>query len=376
MTMTPTTDGDAVGPVTSASDVTGPPDDSDRTRTLLLVVGSGRSGTSVLAGLLSRLRFHVPQPEVVPDVTNPRGFGEPQWVVEFHTRVLRSAKVQVTDARPGAWALAGRRSYEQRDRDTLRKWLSHEFSQADNVLIKDPRLLWFVPLWRTVGEDLGAKVRFVTMLRHPAEVVKSKETWYDAMSNPANRLAGWVNTMLYTERSTRDDKRSYVLFEDLLEDWTLSVARAGKELDLDVLNKARTQEMRDASEVIDRKLHRSKASLKDIPAPDELRNFAQRVWDELVLLADQHTNDVTAVQRRLDEIREDYIEYYEQIEAVAYSSILAAHRYGLRRALRRTQEQDAALMMRAVRKIPPSWRDMIPLSVRRRILRTVRSIIN
>ena len=82
------------------------------------------------------------------------------------------------------------------------------------------------------------------------------------------------------------------------------------------------------------------------------------------------------LERRLDEIREDYIEYYEQIEAVGYSSILAAHRYGLRRALRRTQEQDAALMMRAVRKIPPSWRDMIPLSVRRRILRTVRSIIN
>jgi hypothetical protein len=64
------------------------------------------------------------------------------------------------------------------------------------------------------------------------------------------------------------------------------------------------------------------------------------------------------------------------VEAVAYSSIMAAHRYGLRRAMRRTQEQDAATMMRLIRKIPASWRDVIPLRVRRKILGAVRSLVN
>lgn len=374
MTIAPTTDGDAVGSVTTGQASAGI-DDEQAKRTLLLVVGSGRSGTSVFAGLLSRLRFHIPQPEVVPDETNPRGFGEPQWVVEFHTRMLRQAKVQVTDARPAAWALAGKASYAQKDRDTLRKWLAGEFSKSDNVLVKDPRLLWFVPLWRACGQDLGAKVRFVTMLREPAEVVKSKETWYDQMSNPANRLAGWVNTMLYTERATRDDKRAYVLFGDLLADWTKSVSQAGDVLDLDVLHTCTTKEMREADALIEPKLVRSKASLDDLPVPADLRTFADRVWAELLVLADPE-GDVAAAQGRLDQIREDYIEYYDLIESVAYSSILAAHRYGVRRAMRRTQEQDAALLMKVVRKVPQSWRDVIPLKVRRKILGTVRSLIN
>src|SRR5262245_1295555 len=54
-------------------------------RRLMLVVGSGRSGTSLFTGVMQRLGFYVPEPEVVADETNPTGFGEPQWVVDLHT---------------------------------------------------------------------------------------------------------------------------------------------------------------------------------------------------------------------------------------------------------------------------------------------------
>ena len=50
-------------------------------RRLVLVVGVGRSGTSLLTGILAQLGFHVPQPEVQADDTNPRGFSEPRWAV-------------------------------------------------------------------------------------------------------------------------------------------------------------------------------------------------------------------------------------------------------------------------------------------------------
>ena len=69
-------------------------------RSLVLVAGSGRSGTSLFTGILQRLGFLVPQPEVPADETNPRGFAESQWVVDFHTKLLREARVQVADARP------------------------------------------------------------------------------------------------------------------------------------------------------------------------------------------------------------------------------------------------------------------------------------
>ena len=41
-----------------------------------------------MSGTLQTLGVHVPQPEVSPDDTNPKGFGEPQWAVDFHDRYL------------------------------------------------------------------------------------------------------------------------------------------------------------------------------------------------------------------------------------------------------------------------------------------------
>ena len=72
---------------------------------LVLVAGVGRSGTSLFTTLLSTAGFHVPQPEVTADPTNPKGFGEPAWVVDFHGRLLRSRRVSVWDSRPAAWEL-------------------------------------------------------------------------------------------------------------------------------------------------------------------------------------------------------------------------------------------------------------------------------
>ena len=62
----------------------------------MLLIGVGRSGTSAFTGILRELGFRVPQPEVEPDEANPRGFGEPRWVVDWHTRLLKKVRAQGT----------------------------------------------------------------------------------------------------------------------------------------------------------------------------------------------------------------------------------------------------------------------------------------
>src|SRR4051794_18615495 len=172
-------------------------------RKLVLVVGVGRSGTSLLTGILGQVGFHVPQPEVEADDTNPRGFSEPRWVVDFHTRLLTERRVTVNDARPAAWESTATAAGDEAARAELREWLAGQLAEAPSVVVKDPRPGWFLPLWTAVAAELGVEMPFVTMLRHPAEVLASATKSYGTWQTPGSRAAAWVNVTLETERATR-----------------------------------------------------------------------------------------------------------------------------------------------------------------------------
>jgi hypothetical protein len=321
-------------------------------RTLVLVVGSGRSGTSLFTGIMQRLGFHVPQPEVSADPTNPRGFAEPKWAVDFHNALLGRAGVQVADARPSAWAETARVAIDEDARRKLREWLAGEFAKDDHVIIKDPRLSWFLPLWRQAAIDVGASPRFVTVLRHPAAVIESKQRSYGSWQGDVERTAGWVNQVLFTERATREGPRAFVRYQDLLDDWTGVTAHVGDALDLAVVRDAPAATIVQIHEFVDRSLSRSRSSWEDFEIPEGLRTLADEVWGLVSGLADREAE--ADVLDRLEAARLAYIELYEDAEAIAQSSITAASRGSSERstavrALRRVPK-------RYKRKIPRSWR--------------------
>ena len=293
---------------------------------LILVAGSGRSGTSLFSGILKALGCHVPQPEVEADNTNPRGFGEPQWVVDFHTRLLGKAKVQTADARPAAWSEAATVSLDRSVEKELQAWLAREFDLSDYVVIKDPRILWFLPLWNTVGNHLDVGVRYATVLRHPSEVIKSKIAYYGDQFNPSNRTAGWINTMLYTERATRSGMRSFVKYEDLLNDWTVEIAKVGTTLDLPMLDQVPASHIREASLLVDPSLRRSVTDWETLGVHKPVADLAEETWEVLDRLATKEDVSDPSILQELDDLRERYADFYDLVEATAYSSVLAARR--------------------------------------------------
>jgi hypothetical protein len=326
---------------------------SSKGRTLVLVVGSGRSGTSLFTGIMQRLGFHVPQPEVSADSTNPRGFAEPKWVVDFHTALLNRASVQVADARPSAWAETARVAIDEDVRRKLREWLAGEFAKSDHVVIKDPRLSWFLPLWRQCAEDVGASPNFVTVLRHPAAVIDSKQRSYGSWQGDVERTAGWVNQVLFTERATRHGPRAFIRYQDLLDDWTGVTAHVGDVLDLAVVRDAPAASIVQIHEFVDRSLSRSRSNWEEFEIPAGLRALADGVWELVSGLAD-HDADEEKVIEPLEAARLAYIELYEDAEAIAQSSITAAARGS-------TIRSPAIQALRKVptrykRKIPRSWR--------------------
>ncbi len=327
-------------------------------RTLVLVAGSGRSGTSLFTGLLQRLGFTVPAPEVPADATNPRGFAESQWVVDFHTRLLVRARVQVSDARPGAWAQTARLALDPEVRDELRLWLRAQLAASPDVIVKDPRLAWFLPLWRRCAEDLEVAPRVVTMLRHPAAVVESKQRSYGAAQGDVARVAGWLNLTLFTERASRDLPRAFVHYEALLDDWPGTVAAVGETLDLDVVRHAPAPAMRAAHELLDRGLSRSRPAWGEVRMPPSLLALADEVWD--ALCAEPRAAE------RCDALRAAYVELYADAEAIAQSSLVAAGR-----APKPVQVRTAAPGVRSARRVPVCYRPSVPLAWRLRIARAL-----
>jgi hypothetical protein len=315
---------------------------ADARRKVVIVAGSGRSGTSLMAGILKSLGLHVPQPEVDANTSNPMGFGEPQWVVDFHETLLKRVIVGTADGRPSAWFDAGAAGTREHNRTELTAWLSEQFEVSESLVIKDPRVSWFLGLWRVAAVRCGASTSTITMLRPPAEVVGSKNAYYGGRQGDISRLAGWVNVMLCTERATRGSARAFVRYHDLLDDWTKTVVRLGEELDLSEIADAGTGKMQEVHGLVDPALRRVRISMDDLSVPDGLRRVAEDTWDQLNLLAEPD-GDNTDVHAALDELRRAYGALYADAEAFAHSSVEAGGPAFLRATrLARAAEAEAA----------------------------------
>ena len=335
-------------------------------RRVVFVVGSGRSGTSTMSGTLQTLGLHVPQPEVVADSTNPKGFGEPQWVVDLHQELLGRSGVQVSDARPRAWLEAGKLSADHAVRERASEWLESQFVDGiDELVIKDPRAAWFMGLWRACAERCDATPSYVTMLRPVTEVIGSKKKYYDQRQGDVTRTAAWINMMLHTERATRGEARRFVRYADLLADWTQPVFALGEAFDLTAVKTAMANDIAQVHKFIDPSLRRVTLTWDDVEVPASLRDLAEETWRTLDGLADEG-GDTGAAQAHSDQLRAAYDEMYADAEAFAHSTTLAARRAG---SLATRRELEGAPAdpgpNRGVDRLPHAVRALVPAGARR-----------
>jgi hypothetical protein len=384
---------------------------SSSTRRLLIVFGIGRSGSSLFAGIFARLGFHVPQPEVRADGTNPRGFSEPRWVVDFHERLMRKRRVRRFDSRPDAWNFTAAAAADEQALGDLRDWLAVQFVGVENVVVKDPRVDWFLPLWLRCADELGAQASFATMLRHPAEVVRSARDSYGTWQADASRAASWLNATLHTEHATRGARRAYVRYDALLEDWPREIARVAELLDLDWLREVERSTHPQVDELVDPTLRRAKVDWDGIDVPPALQALLEDTWGQVTRLAEPQ-GDGEAARTSLDELRASYDRLYADAEAIAQSSVLAAKprrqagaradtgtgTSGLPRAMKRVAARGlrlvprehrerarhaasgawlgagglASLPLRIALLVPPRYRERVPLPLARVALRKIR----
>jgi hypothetical protein len=269
-------------------------------RRLVLVLGPGRSGTSALSGALAHSGFSVPDP-IAPEDSNPVGFYEPQWVMDFHLALLKKADVRPLDSDPDAADVVAPLLKDAEVRRRLHEWLAAQLAEHERLVIKDPRLVWFLDLWVEIAGDLGQEPGFVMMLRHPSEVSSSRSEYYH--SREITATAGWINVALLAEHITRGSSRALVGYPDLTADWRAVLTDLQQRLGLR-LDPAPDQEPHPVDGFIDPTLRRRESGWGDTSVPEGLRALGDSTFRALADLAVDPTS--LDSMGRLDVCRDAY----------------------------------------------------------------------
>lgn len=202
------------------------------TKTCILVLGMHRSGTSAFTRLLNLAGAASPKSLMEGKPDNERGFWESEAICDVNEAFLARCGSRWDDWRaldlercpPAVVA-----EFENRIADTIRV----EFGDAETIVIKDPRVSRFVPLYVRTLERMGYRVVFLHALRHPRAVAASLGKRNNMAPMQACLL--WMRHQLDAESATRGLQRGFFSYEALVQDWRPSVERFAAALSLPFL---------------------------------------------------------------------------------------------------------------------------------------------
>lgn len=190
--------------------------DTPHRRICVLVLGMHRSGTSALTRVLSLLGAELPKTLIGSGKGNDTGHWEPARLVALHDQTLKEIGSRWDDWRAiDLGALAEHRRHQLREE--IGSLMLEEYGTAPLLVVKDPRICRFAPLYIDVLADLGIEPRFVLPLRNPLAVMASLGE-RDNMT-PGFAALLWLRHVLDAEAATRSLPRAIVSYEALLADW-------------------------------------------------------------------------------------------------------------------------------------------------------------
>lgn len=191
------------------------------TRTVAIVLGA-RSGTSALAGTLGTLGCTLPKHLMGACSSNEKGHFEPADIAALHDRLLAEADSSWDDWRefPQSWYSSPAYPVYL---DRLHAAFLDDYGDFTLAVLKEPRMCRLLPLWWRLLARVGAQVAPVFIYRDPTEVAQSLAA-RDA-STLLHGLLYWLRNQLDSEFATRGLPRSFVLFDELLDDWRTVMRR-------------------------------------------------------------------------------------------------------------------------------------------------------
>lgn len=175
---------------------------------IILIVGSGRSGTSMLTEILSKAGCYLGEELIEANQFNERGYFENRRFVKFHRDVLarlNRAEVPGSATPPSSDWEKVQMPFLAALESLLKDFVGETSSEI--LAIKDPRASSLLPLWIAATGNLGYRLSIVLAYRDPMATIDSV-----VESSQCSRLMG---ESLFIERTCAifDAGRPVVFFD-------------------------------------------------------------------------------------------------------------------------------------------------------------------
>jgi hypothetical protein len=267
---------------------------------ILLVLGMHRSGTSSVAGVLTKLGGHAPKTPMAPSFANERGFFESQSFMSFHDQLLDSAGSNWVDWRPfnPNWHQT---TVAEHFRRRAKDLFTSEFEEVPLPVLKDPRICRFAPFWFDVIKEMGAKSHLVMPIRSPLDVASSISQIFGLSTS--HGLLLWLRHVLDAERHSRSTARSIFSWKDFLSDWRGVCEKVAEETNL-IWPRYSDRSAVEIDRFLENKLVHHKTTDEALNRNPAVHEWALEAYQVLLELArNPHSNAALAT---LDEIRQQF----------------------------------------------------------------------
>ncbi len=144
--------------------------DMPPSRPVVVVLGSGRSGTSLLMQVLAALGMRVSEDLIQARRDNPEGFLEDAPIVRAQADLLRALGAWPYHPLPTDWL---ERPVTVATRRVLAGLLPQRLAGQGIWGFKDPRTAAFLPLWQALFAEEGISPKYILALREPGKIIRS-----------------------------------------------------------------------------------------------------------------------------------------------------------------------------------------------------------
>jgi hypothetical protein len=267
------------------------------TKTVVVVLGMHRSGTSCAAGTLVRLGAAAPRHLMAPNAGNTRGFWESQVVVDLNDAILAAAGSDWKDWRKFDPERIGSIEAEALCARAKASW-SGEVGHVGLAVMKDPRMCRLMPFWAPVFEESNWSTRALLPIRSPLEVAWSLNC-RDGLG-PAYGCLLWLRHVLDAEADTRGMTRAVLDWPDFLSGPRKALMRVGEQLGL-IWPRRLERALSEVDEFVSPGLRHQRASESDLKTHPAVSDLARQTYAALIDLV--RDPEDSRVMSKLDGLR-------------------------------------------------------------------------